>query len=315
MDTRRPRVVFFGTSRFAVPSLEALAGSGYDVVLVVTQPSRPAGRGRLLTPPPVAEVAARLGLRLLSPERLRAPDSVAAIAELSPDLAVVAAYAQILPRDVLDLPHFGCINVHASLLPRWRGASPMQAAILAGDEFTGVSIMVMEPSMDTGPILGQIVTRIEDSDSTPDLEERLSLAGAALLTSVLPCYLTGRISPVHQDAEKVTYASLIRKEHGEVDWAAPARAIWLATRAYRPWPGTYSHWRGKLLKIWSCAPEDARAGASSPGTVLALGIRGAAVATGSGILRLDEISLEGGRAMQVGEFLAGHRDFLGSRLE
>lgn len=315
MNDRAGRVVFFGTSRFAVPSLESLVKSGYDVAAVVSQPARPAGRGRTLTPSAVALAAERLGLSLLTPEKLRAPDSVAAIAELSPDLAVVAAYAQILPRDVLSLPRFGCINVHASLLPRWRGASPMQAAILAGDEFTGVSIMMMEPSMDTGPVLAETITRIDDADSAPDLERRLSEAGALLLTSVLPCYLAGGIEPVSQDPAAATYAPLIRKEDGKADWALPARVIWRASRAYRPWPGLYSYWRGKQFKILSCRAEDSGGGTAGPGMVLALGSHAAAVATGDGVLRLDEVSLEGGRAMPIGEFLAGHRDIVGSRLE
>ncbi len=302
-----------GTSRFAVPSLEELARAGYRLVGVVSQPPRPAGRGRKLTPSPVVEAAEGLGLPVFAPQKLREAEAVAQLEALRPDLIVVAAYAQILPRSVLDLPWRGCLNVHASLLPRWRGASPMQAAILAGDEFTGVSIMEMEPGMDTGPVLAQSVTRIENSDTTPDLEDRLSRAGAALLTSVLPCYLSGALRPVPQYAGKATYARIIKKEDGLVDWLLPARQIWLANRAYRPWPGTYSYWEGRMLRIVSCKPSEEPAGAD-PGTVLALSNRGYGVATGDGVLRLEEVAPEGGRAMTVREFVAGHRDFVGSRL-
>ncbi len=302
-----------GTSRFAVPSLEELVRAGYYVAGVVSQPPRPSGRGRKVTPSPVVEAATRLGLPVLTPQKLREAGPVAQLEELRPDLIVVAAYAQILPRSVLDLPDRGCINVHASLLPRWRGASPMQASILAGDEFTGVSIMVVEPSMDTGPVLAQCLTRIEESDTTPDLEDRLSRAGSALLLSVLPCYLSGGLHPVPQDAEKATYAPIIKKEEGLVDWSLPARRIWLANRAYQPWPGTYSYWEGRMLRIVSCEPQEEPAG-SEPGTVLALSNRGYGVATGDGVLRLEEVAPEGGRTMTVREFVAGHRDFVGSRL-
>jgi len=309
----RMRTIFLGTSRFAVPSLQEMVDAGYHVVGVVSQPPRPAGRGRKLTPPPVVEAAERLGLPVLTPEMLRDAEAIEQLRALRPDLIVVAAYAQILPRSLLELPRHGCVNVHASLLPRWRGASPMQASILAGDEFTGVSIMLMEPSMDTGPVLAQSVTRIEDSDTTPDLEDRLSRAGAALLTSVLPCYLSGDLRPVPQDAGRATYASIIRKEDGLVDWSLPAGRIWLANRAYRPWPGTHSYWEGRMLRIVSCKPQQEPAGVE-PGTVLALSNRGYGVATGNGVLRLEEVALEGGRTMTAHQFLAGHRGFVGSRL-
>lgn len=304
-----------GTAAFAVPSLEALVRKGYDVVAVVSQPARPAGRGRRLTPPPVMEAAERLGLPVLTPEKLRAAESVAELAGLQPDLIVVAAYAQILPRSVLALPPRGCLNVHGSLLPRWRGASPIQAAILAGDEFTGVTLMVMDPGMDTGPILAQSMTRIEDRDTTPDLEERLSRMGAGLLVSVLPEYLEGSLPPVPQDDSLATYAPILKKEDGLVDWSLPAVKIWRASRAYKPWPGAYSYWKGRMLRILSCWPEEAASVSEVVGTVVPLGPgKEVGVATGQGVLRLEEVALEGGRPMGVQEFLLGHRDFLGSRL-
>lgn len=307
------RVVFMGTSRFAVPSLEALVRGGYRVVGVVSQPSRRSGRGQKVTSPAVADAAKRLGLPVLAPERLRDASALAQLREMRPDLIVVAAYAQILPSSVLDLPGHGCVNVHASLLPRWRGASPMQSAILSGDEFTGVSIMVMDPGMDTGPILAQSLTRIEDDDSTPDLEDRLSRAGGPLLVSVLPHYLSGNSKAVPQDSSRATYAPMIKKEHGAIDWSVPARRIWLANRAYRPWPGTYTYWEGRLLRIVSCEPQ-AEPVSVEPGTVLAFSNRTYGVATGEGVLRLVEVAPEGSRVMAVREFVAGHRGFVGSRL-
>ena len=312
----RPRVVFMGTSRFAVPSLEGLVQAGYEVVGVVTQPARPAGRGRHLVAAPVSQAATRMGLRLLSPERLRSPESVAELANLIPDLIVVAAYAQILPRAVLEMPRYGCVNVHASLLPRWRGASPIHAAILAGDELAGVSIMLMEPSMDTGAVLGQIATGVEAEDTTPILEERLARAGAALLVDILPCYLSGAIDPVPQNPDLVTYAPIIKKEDGLIDWTQPARAIWRASRAFQAWPGIHTRWEGKILKVVSCQPMEAIPQlATAAGTVLALPAgREVGVATGEGVLVLDEVAPEGGRTMTVREFVAGHRSFVGSRL-
>ncbi|MHB0868594.1 MAG: methionyl-tRNA formyltransferase [Chloroflexota bacterium] len=309
------RVVFMGTARFAVPSLDVLVREGYGVAAVFTQPPRPAGRGRKLTASPVQVAAERLGLPVLTPEKLRSPEAVASVADLRPDLIVVAAYAQILPRAVLNLPPKGCINVHASLLPRWRGASPIQAAILAGDEVTGVTIMLMEPGLDTGPILSQRETRIEEQDTAATLEERLSGLGADLLVSTLPRYLDGALAAVPQDDRLASYAPIIKKEAGLIDWSRPAVEIWRASRAYTPWPGTYSYWNGKMLKVVSCLPEGGAAAGEPPGTVVRLGTdREAGVVTGSGVLRLLEVALEGSRPMGIREFLLGHRDFLGSRL-
>lgn len=304
-----------GTGQFAIPSLEALVAHGYPVVGVVSQPPRPAGRNRRLTPPPVMEAAEMLGLLVQTPGRLRAPEAVAALAGLLPDLIVVAAYGQILPRTVLDLPPKGCLNVHGSLLPRWRGASPIQAAILAGDEASGVTLMRMDPGLDTGPILARRSTPIEDRDTAPELEERLSRMGADLLVELLPSYLQGLVAPVPQEERLATYAPIIKKEDGLIDWSRAAVEIWRASRAYRAWPGSYSFWNGRLLKVAACRPEGARAAAGAPGTVVSLESgREAGVATGSGLLRLVEVALEGGRPLPIRDFLLGHRDFVGSRL-
>lgn len=309
------RTVFIGTSRFAVPSLWKLARSGYDLVAVVSQPARPAGRGRKTTPSPVARTAETLKLLTLTPQRIKSPESLARLEALRPDLLVVAAYAQILPKVLLDLPPRGCLNVHASLLPRWRGASPIQSAILAGDQFTGVSIMAMEPAMDTGPVLSRSFTRIVDADALPELEDRLARAGAALLASTIPCYLSGTARPVAQDGSHATYAPIITKRQGLIDWTRPAVEIWRANRAYRPWPGTFTYWREKLLKVVACRPADVPGEPGPAGTVDRPGpARELGVWSGDGFLLLDEVAPEGGRAMTGREFLAGHPDFAGSRL-
>lgn len=315
-STQSIRVVFMGTSAFAVPSLEALVRQRYRVVAVVTQPPRPAGRGRKVAAPPAMGAAEKHGLPVLTPIKLRSPESVEAVAELQPDLIVVAAYGQLLPRSILDLPRHGCVNVHASLLPRWRGASPISGAILAGDEFTGVTIMVMDPAMDSGPMLAQSRTRVDDIDDTPSLEQRLSRAGAALLLSTLPCYLNGSVRPVPQDESRATYVPIVKKEDGLIDWSRPAEWIWRANRAYRPWPGSYTFWRGRLLKVISCRPESAEFPNEEPGTVVPLGDgRGIGVVTGRGLLRLEEVALEGCRPTGAYSFSLGCRGFVGSRLQ
>lgn len=310
------RILYMGTSRFAVPALQALAGGGYPVVGVVTQPPRPAGRGRKVTPSPTLECADALGIPVFSPERVRSPEILDFLAGLRPDLIVVAAYAQILPASILDLPRYGCLNIHGSLLPRWRGASPIHAAILAGDTLAGVSIMGMEPSMDTGPVLGQSATRVEPEDTTPALEGRLALMGAALLLSVLPCYLAGSSVPVPQEHEKASYAPLIRKEDGLIDWKLPATRIWRQIRAYQPWPGSYSYHQGRRLRLLSARPLGAGPGRLEPGRVILseAGRGGLAVATGDGALLLGTMAPEGGKPMTAREYLAGHRDIVGSLL-
>ena len=314
-STGSPRILFMGSGRFAVPSLEALVRSGYQVVGVVSQPPRPVGRSRVPTPPPAMAAAMQMGLAVQTPVRLRDPGAVAAVASFRPELIVVAAYGQILPRAILDLPPHGCVNIHGSLLPRWRGASPIQAAILAGDEYTGVTLMRMDTGLDTGPILARRPTPIQDDDTAQTLEDRLSRMGADLLLEELPRYLGGSLHPVPQEESLATYAPMIRKEDGLVDWKRPAVAIWRACRAYQPWPGIYSYWRGRLLKILSCSPEGAMGALEPPGMVVSLdGGRGAGVATGSGILRLMEVAVEGGKALPIRDFLIGHRDFVGSRL-
>lgn len=310
MNESRPKVVFMGTPEFAVPTLAALVEGPYDVVGVVTQPDRPAGRGRALTPSPVKRYALEHGLRVLQPLSLRQPDAVAELAALAPDVIVVAAFGQILRPNVLAIPPKGCINVHASLLPRHRGAAPIAAAILAGDEVTGTTIMLMDEGMDTGPILAQATLEIRPDDTTASLSERLARQGADLLAAVLPMWLDGQIEPQPQPDEGATVCRPIRKEHGLIDWSLPAVQIERMVRAYQPWPVAFTSWQGRQLRIWRASVAE---GHAEPGQVVSHE-KGAAVGTGDGLLALEEVQLAGKRAMSIEEFLRGYRDFIGARL-
>jgi methionyl-tRNA formyltransferase len=307
------RIVFMGTPVFAVPVLEALADT-HQLVGVVTQPDRPAGRGRRLTPSCVKEVALERGLPLSQPQSLRTPEAVAHLATWEPDVIAVAAFGQILRQNVLDLPPHGCLNVHASLLPRWRGAAPVPAAILTGDEVTGVTIMRMDVGLDTGPILAQREESIRPDDTQAMLENRLARLGAELLLEVLPAYLAGDLLPRPQPAEGATYAGQLRKEDGRLDWARAAIELDRRVRAFTPWPGAFTTWRGRRLKVLRAASSPEWRGDAPPGTVFALA-DGLAVATGEGALCLEEVQLAGKRPIDVTAFLRGQRDFLGSQLE
>ncbi|MDW8269750.1 MAG: methionyl-tRNA formyltransferase [Anaerolineae bacterium] len=300
-----------GTPDFAVPSLQALlADPAYQVVGVVTQPDRAAGRGRERRASPVKHVALAAGLPVLQPERLREPAAFAELAALAPELIVVAAYGQILRPEVLNLPRFGCINVHASLLPRWRGAAPIAAAILAGDTVTGVTIMLMDPGMDTGPILAQQAEPILPDDTAATLGARLARLGADLLIRTLPDYLAGRIQPRPQPVEGVTVCRPLTKEQGRMDWNLPATTLARMVRAYDPWPGTYTTWEGQILKILAATTAP---GEALPGHVLAWG-EGAAVGTGEGLLVLQAVQPAGGRRMPIAAFRRGRPDFIGAVL-
>lgn len=301
-----------GTPNFAIPALEALADA-YHVVGVVTQPDRPAGRGRRTAPSPVKQVALERGLPLYQPRSLRAPEAVAQLAAWRPEVIVVAAFGQILRQDVLELPPYGCLNVHASLLPRWRGAAPVPAAILGGDKVTGVTIMRMDAGLDTGPILAQREELIRPDDTTGTLEGRLAQLGAALLMDTLPLYLAEELSPQSQPAEGATYASQLRKEDGRIDWTLPAVELDRQVRAFNPWPGAFTTWRGRRLKVLRAAPLPDWDRNAPPGTVFTLA-DGLAVAAGRGALRLEEVQLAGKRPMDIEAFLHGRRDFVGGQL-
>lgn len=307
------RVVFMGTPEFSVPSLAMLVAADYDVAGVVTQPDRPSGRGRKLEPSPVKRFAVEHGLAVLQPETLRAPAAIAELAELRPDVIVVAAFGQILRPAVLALPPHGCVNVHASLLPRWRGAAPVQAAILAGDQVTGNTIMVMDEGMDTGPMLSQSALAVHSDETAGTLTQRLSQHGAELLADTLPRWLAGELAPQPQENSLATLCRPVRKEQATIDWSRPAVEIARAVRAYNPWPGAVTAWHGVALKVLQADAFANEISDEPAGTVLQR--QGAiVVVTGEGMLRLDIVQLAGRNVSGIDDFVRGQRGFAGSVL-
>jgi methionyl-tRNA formyltransferase len=298
------RIVFMGSPDFALPTLKALA-QRYEVVGVVTQPDRASGRGRELKPPPVKLLAQELNIPVIQPEKLRQPEATEQLRTWNPDLIIVAAFGQILRKDVLDLPRFGCINVHASLLPRWRGAAPINAAILHGDEETGVTIMKMDVGLDTGPILTQRSIRLTREDTAGSVFDKLSQLGAELLIETLPDYLTGKIQPVPQPDEGATYAPMLKKEEGKLDFSRPAEELERRVRAFNPWPGAFMDFDGTLLKVHR-AHAVAERGEAEAGQRL-IYLDQPAVGAGVGLLILDELQPAGKNPMSGKSFLAGAR--------
>ncbi len=309
------RIVFMGSPGFAVPSLECLVRNGYDVVGVYTQPDRPAGRGRAIVPPPVKESALKLGLPVFQPESFRSDGAVAQLVALKPDVIVVCAFGQVLPQTVLDIPSHQCVNVHFSLLPRHRGASPVASAILAGDEFTGVSIQLVRLKLDTGPLLARAAVPISQRDNTATLTDRLSLAGAHLLLEALNGWLRNEITSLPQNEDEATYFSRITKEAGEIDWNLAAVEIWRRVRAFNPWPGCYTTWRGKQLKVLEGVVLPGQRGAEAGKVVALTGQEaGLGIGTGEGMLGVIRVQLEGKRVMNADEFVRGQRDIIGAVL-
>ena len=302
------RIIFMGTPEIACPALEALLDSReFEVVAVVTQPDQPKGRGLKLQPSPVKEIALAANLPVLQPGRARDENFIQELRGLQPDIIAVTAYGQILPQSILDLPRFGCVNVHTSLLPRYRGAAPIQSAILNGDAETGVTIMKMDAGMDTGDILAQEPTPIQPTDDAQTLHDRLGRMGAALLARTIPDYVSGKIQPQPQPKEGVLLAPKIKKEHGHIDWTQPAQAIWNRVRAFTPWPGAFtflpSQPHPQMLKIWQA---EAVAQSGPPGTILSADKNGIVVACGEGALKILVLQREGSRRMSAQEFLTGH---------
>lgn len=303
LPSPQPRVVFMGSPDFALPTLRAMAAA-YNVVGVVTQPDRPAGRGRRLQPPPIKVLADQLDLLTAQPKSLRSDAALEQLQAWAPDLIVVAAYGQILRPNVLDLPPHGCINIHASLLPRWRGASPIQAAILHGDPQTGITIMRMDPGMDTGPILSQRSLPIQPGDTAGSLSESLATLGADLLVESLPGYLSGRLVPVPQNEALATLAPLLKKADGELAVSQPADQLARQVRAYHPWPGSFIPFEGGPLKIHA-----AHARPGKPGSPGERRVRDGlpALATADGWLILDQVQLPGKSPMPAADYLRGAR--------
>jgi methionyl-tRNA formyltransferase len=302
------RIIFMGTPELAAASLRALiAEREFQIVAVVTQPDQPKGRGLKLQPSPVKEVAQKENLPVLQPQRAREEQFIQQLAALQPDLIAVAAYGQILPKAILDVPRFGCLNVHTSLLPKYRGAAPIQHAILNGDAETGVTIMKMDAGLDTGDIVTQERTPIDAQDNSQTLHDRLATIGAALLVRTIPQYVAGAVQPHPQPAEGVSYAAKIKKQDGEIIWTQPARVIWNRVRAMVPWPGAFTHLPGQphphLLKIWEAEIAET---SGAPGHVLQADKNGIVVGCGGEALRILSVQREGGRRMSAAEFLAGH---------
>jgi methionyl-tRNA formyltransferase len=301
------RIIFMGTAELACASLEALTRrADFAVAAVVTQPDRPKGRALHLQPSPVKEVALRLQLPVLQPERARKPEFVEALHALRPDLIVVAAYGQILPQAILDLPGFGCLNVHTSLLPKYRGAAPIQWAILEGESETGVTIMKMDAGLDTGDILTQERTAIRAEDDSQTLHDRLAQIGATLLIPTIQDFVAGKIISQPQPTEGVSYARKITKEDGRLDWSQPANILWNRIRAFTPWPGAFTHLPAQptphLLKIWQAEAAD---GSGEPGRILHADKTGLTIACAVGALRVLQLQREGGKRLSVSDFLSG----------
>lgn len=303
------RVVFMGTPEFAVPTLVSLH-EFHQVVGVVTQPDRPAGRGRQLAASPVKQAALARGLPLFQSESLRPSEAVAQLATWCPDVIVVAAFGQILRAQVLALPPHGCLNVHASLLPRYRGAAPIPAAILAGEAVTGVTIMRMDAGMDTGPILAQAECPITADDTTASLTVRLAELGAQLLVETLPAWLAGTIQARPQDDSLATYCRPLKKADGHLDWSQPAERLDRQVRACDPWPGAYTVWQSQRLRVLRTRAWPEWHGEGQPGQVLALDA-GIGVVTGQGVLELLEVQLAGKKPMAGESFARGQRDLVG----
>jgi methionyl-tRNA formyltransferase len=312
--THRLRIVFAGTPEFAVPPLDALHGAGHQLVAVYTQPDRPAGRGQVLTASPVKRRALELGLTVEQPASLRSPAAVDRLRALGADLMVVVAYGLILPQDALDVPRLGGWNIHASLLPRWRGAAPIQRAILAGDAATGITIMQMEAGLDTGPMLLVRETPIGPREHAGALHDRLSLLGAEAIVAAIDAWQAGRLSPRPQPAEGATYAAKIGKQEARIDWTQPAVAIDAQVRAFNPWPVAETTWDGRQLRIWQAEPDAAMQPArAAPGAVIEAADGRIVVATGAGALRLQQVQVAGRRAMAAAEFLKANT-LAGARL-
>jgi methionyl-tRNA formyltransferase len=308
------RTIFFGSPDFAVPCLEALHDIS-DIRAVVSQPDRPAGRGLAMRPPAVKKRALELGLKVWQPTKIRTVEFSEKLRALEPDVAIVVAYGRILPRAVLDAPRAGCVNVHASLLPRWRGAAPIQWSIVHGDSVTGVTLMLMDEGMDTGPILATASTPIGPDDDAAILSQRLSKMGAWLLRQELPRYLAGDLEPHAQDEGQATAAPLLTKEHGLIDWNKPARAVHNQIRGMNPWPGAHTVVGKRHIKVYRAAVSTLEGKGVPPGQVIGLQSDAIVVACGEGSLELRELQESGRKRADARSFIAGRRITVGDRFK
>jgi methionyl-tRNA formyltransferase len=299
------RIIFFGTPAFAIPALKNLLQGPDEVVAVVTQPDREKGRGRKVIPSPVKELALQHGLTLFQPEKVREEAFQEKIKSLQPELFVVVAYGQILPKSLLKIPKHGAVNIHASLLPKYRGAAPIPWAILKGERLTGVTTMMMDEGIDTGDILLQTEIPIGDEETSETLQDRLALLGAQLLLEIVRGMKAGNIHPIPQDHSKATYAPPLKKEDGQIDWGKEAKEIDRQVRALNPWPGAFTEWNGQLLKIYEGGVRE-ETSERKAGIVSWVGSDFIEVGTGKDSFLIKEVQLEGKRRMSVRDFLAGH---------
>ncbi len=297
------RIVFMGTPDFACPTLKALIESRHDVVAVFTQPDRPKGRGQQLAPPPVKTLALSHTIPVYQPRRVRAPEVIDQITELSPDVIVVIAFGQILPQALLDIPRLGCINVHASLLPHYRGAAPLNWCLMNGETVTGVTTMLMDAGLDTGPMLLKAETPIREEDNIQSIHDRLSEMGATLLIRTLEQHQEGKLIPIPQDDQSSSYAPLLTKEHGLINWQGTARSIHNQIRALSIWPGSFTFLKGSMLKVYA---STVMTGRGEPGTVLTTGNKGLEIACGIGSLLITELQAAGSKRLPAAAYLAGH---------
>ncbi len=306
------RVIFMGTPDFAVPALKALIGSRHEVVLVISQPDRSKGRSAKPVATPVKECALGAGIPVFQPEKVRHPEALERIRDLEPDIIVVAAYGQILPQALLDIPRFGCVNIHGSLLPRYRGAAPIQWAVINGEKVSGITIMKMEAGLDTGDILVQREVPLDEKETAGTLFDKLSELGGEVLLDALEGIEKGEITPVKQDDALATWSPMLKREDGRIDWNEDASAIECRIRGMDPWPSAYTFIEGKMLKIWSadvvCGSDGGEKGTGTvPGTVVSAGRDFFLVAAGKGTLAVREVQLEGKKRMSVQAFLLGFR--------
>jgi methionyl-tRNA formyltransferase len=307
------RIVFMGTPEFAVPSVEALLKSEDEVVGIVTQPDRPKGRGHSLVPPPVKVIAQRRGIPLLQPLKIKTPDFLDALAAWKPDLIVVTAFGRILHAPILNLPPKGCVNVHGSLLPKYRGAAPVQWAVINGERETGITTMLMDEGMDTGPMLLQERIPILPEDTAGTLASRLAELGGRLLVETIRQLKAGTVTPRVQDNSQATMAPLLKKEDGVIDWTHSAQSIANRVRGLSPWPGAYTFLGHDRWNIWSAVAKPMRSD-GQPGTIIAVTKHSIQVATGAGMLELVELQTANSKRMTAAQFLAGHRVSVGARL-
>ena len=303
------RVIFMGTPDFSVGTLQALIDAGHEVVLAVTQPDKPKGRGKSMQFPPVKEAALEHGIEVYQPRRVREPECVEYLRSFDADIIVVVAFGQILPERILNLPKYGCINIHASLLPKYRGAAPIQWAVINGDEVSGVTTMQMDVGLDTGDILDTVEVRLDPKETGGSLFDRLSLAGGKVILSTLEKAEAGILHPVKQDEAEATHVTMLDKSMGQIDWSMDAAVIERLIRGLNPWPSAYTKFEGKTLKIWSADVEEDAAGRPSPetfGQVVRVGKDAFSVQTGKGLLTIRELQLEGKKRMDTAAFLRGY---------